>query len=109
VFFIPVSNKRQRYIGFKLESESNTQIEKKDLFKEIQKICRKKYHRYTIDMGLRLIRFDGTGGIIKCNHIEKDKTISILNSIKRIESHNVKIETLYTSGTIKSLNKKIKK
>jgi RNase P/RNase MRP subunit POP5 len=59
-------------------------------------------------MGLRLIKFDGTIGIIKCNHIEKENTISLLNSVEHIKSKDVKIKTLYTSGTIKSLNKRIR-
>jgi RNase P/RNase MRP subunit POP5 len=108
VYNIPKTNKRQRYIGFKLISESDESIDKKDLFNEIQKMCRNKYNKYSTDMGLRLIRFDGMFGIIKCNHIEKENTISLLNSIGHIKSKYVKIETLYTSGTIKSLNKRIK-
>ena len=52
-------------------------------------------------MGLRLIRFDGKKGIIKCNHIEKENTIELLKSIK-----NVNIKPIGTSGTIKALQKK---
>ena len=48
-----------------------------------------------------LIRYDGKKGIIKCNHIEKENTIKLLTSIKK-----VKIETVGTSGTIKSLIQK---
>ena len=59
-------------------------------------------------MGLKLIRFDGFWGIIKCKHIEKDKTISLLNSIINIKSNPVKVQTLGTSGTIKTLIKKHK-
>jgi len=58
------------------------------------------------DMGIYLVRFDGEQGIVKCNHTEKENTIKLLNSIKQISSSNVKIETLGTSGTIKSLIKK---
>ncbi len=57
-------------------------------------------------MGIRLIRFNGVNGIIRCNHIEKDSTIKLLNSIKMISSKKVMIETLGTSGTIKALTKK---
>ena len=102
------TNNRQRYIGFKLISESKESIKNKDLFSEIQKLCRTKYDRYCTDMGLRLIRFDGIFGIMKCNHVEKENTISLLNSLEHINSVDVKIETLCTSGTIKSLIKRIK-
>ena len=57
-------------------------------------------------MGLYVVRFDGEKGIVKCNHTEKDNTIDLLRSIDEISLKKVKIETLGTSGTIKSLNKK---
>ena len=57
-------------------------------------------------MGIYLTRFDGTKGIVKCNHVEKENTIRLLKSISRISSHEVKIETIATSGTIKTLVEK---
>jgi len=42
-------------------------------------------------------------GIIRCNHLEKENTINLLRSIKSVSSKKVEIETLGTSGTIKSL------
>jgi RNase P/RNase MRP subunit POP5 len=57
-------------------------------------------------LGIFLIRFDQGKGIVKCNHIEKENTIKLLKSIKKISSNNVDIETLGTSGTIKTLIKK---
>jgi RNase P/RNase MRP subunit POP5 len=53
-----------------------------------------------------LIRFDGTTGIVKCKHTEKDNTIKLLNSIKNISSNKVSVETYGTSGTIKALIRK---
>ena len=57
-------------------------------------------------MGIYLTRFDGRKGIVKCNHIDKDNTINLLTSIGNIYSHKIKIKTLGTSGTIKSLIRK---
>ena len=57
-------------------------------------------------MGIRLIRFDGIIGIIKCNHTEKENTNKLLHSIKKISSNKVSVETLSTSGTIKTLIRK---
>ena len=54
-------------------------------------------------MGIYLIRFDGNMGIIKCNNMNKDETIKILKSIKKISSNNMELKTLGTSGTIKGL------
>ena len=53
-----------------------------------------------------MVRFDGIKGIVKCNHIEKENTIKLLKSIKKISSNKVNIETLGTSGTIKALIRK---
>ena len=58
------------------------------------------------EIGLRLIRFDGKNGIIKCHHIQKDNVIKLLKSIKNISSHEVIIKTIGTSGTIKKLIQK---
>lgn len=59
-----------------------------------------------MEMGLYLFRFDGSKGILKCNHIEKEHAIRILESIKKISSKTVSIETIATSGTLKSLIRK---
>jgi RNase P/RNase MRP subunit POP5 len=57
-------------------------------------------------MGLYVVRFNGEKGIVKCNHIEKENTIKLLNSIEKISSYKVSIQTVGTSGTIKSLLRK---
>jgi RNase P/RNase MRP subunit POP5 len=64
------------------------------------------YNRTCKEMGLFLIRFDGITGIIKCNHIEKDNAINLLKNIRNIGLFKIEIETLGTSGSIKSLIKK---
>ena len=50
-------------------------------------------------MGLYVIRFNGEKGIVKCNHVEKENTIKLLNSIEKISSYKVNIQTVGTSGT----------
>lgn len=57
-------------------------------------------------MGIRLIKFDGYKGVLKCNHVEKENTIKLLKSINKVSSHKVEMETIGTSGTIKALMKK---
>ncbi len=57
-------------------------------------------------MGLYVVRFNGEKGIVKCNHVEKENTIKLLNSIEKISSYKVNIQTVGTSGTIKSLLRK---
>jgi len=73
---------------------------------EIKIQCEKLFKNNYKKFGIYLIRFNGEQGIVKCNHVEKEKTIKLLQSIKKISSNKVKIETLGTSGTIKSLVKK---
>jgi len=50
-------------------------------------------------MGIKIIKFDKQKGIIRCNHLEKENAIKLLNSINQIN-------TIGTSGTIKALTKK---
>ncbi len=74
---------------------------------EIQ--CQSLFNKNCKDLGIYLIRLNQKYGIVKCNHIEKEKTIKLMKSIKKIDLAEVKIETLGTSGTIKTLvNKHIK-
>ena len=58
------------------------------------------------DLEIHLIRFNGKSGIIKCAHTEKEKIIELLNSINMIGRYHVNIQTVATSGTIKTLIKK---
>ena len=58
------------------------------------------------DFEAYLTRFDGKQGIVRCNHLDKDTVITLICSIKNISDNPVKIKTLGTSGTIKSLVKK---
>lgn len=98
-------NRRQRYIGFIVTS--NYQIPtKSDFQKEIIRQCRLIFNKECKEMGIMLIRFNGSQGIIKCNHFEKEKVIILLESVKKIASQIVKIDTVATSGTIRSLTNK---
>ena len=104
---IIVKNSRHRYIYFIVKS-SNKQfnIEKSELNNEIRLQCKKLFNKNCESMGIRLISFNGKKGIIKCIHTEKEYTIKLLNSIKKISLNEIEIETITTSGTIKTLIKK---
>jgi len=73
---------------------------------EIRSHCNTLVNKNCREMGLYLVRFNGKQGIVRCKHLEKDNTIQLLQSIQTVSKKNVKIETLGTSGTIKSLIKK---
>lgn len=56
------------------------------------------------NLGLYLIKYNEKGmGIIKCKHTEKEKTIKLLSDIKIIGDTKININTVATSGTIKTL------
>ena len=102
-----MKKKRHRYVGFKISlPSSESRINKKDVIYTVRDCCKNIFNKDCREMGIRVIRFDGSKGIVKCNHIEKDNTIKLLKSINNISSHKVKIETVGTSGTIKSLLRK---
>jgi len=96
-----------RYIGFEVNSSENTlEIDKSDFIFEMKQICLKLFNKNYHEFGIYLVRFDGKKGIVKCKHTEKENIIKLLKSIKKISSFDVDINTLGTSGTIKSLIKK---
>ena len=76
------------------------------MISEIRKKCRTLFNKDCAEMRVYLIRFDGETGIVRCGHIEKENTIKLLRSITAISDKDVIIETVGTSGTIKSLIKK---
>jgi len=76
------------------------------LIHAIRNKCSELFNEKCKKMGIFLVRFDGNKGILRCRHIEKENAIKILNSIEKIKSKKISIQTVGTSGTIKSLNKK---
>jgi RNase P/RNase MRP subunit POP5 len=107
VLRIVKEGKRHRYIGFIIKQPSEkVYIDKSEIINEIKEQCKHVFNKGYDEMNLRLIRFDGTKGILKCSHIEKENAIKLLKSIKKISSKKVEIETVGTSGTIKALIKK---
>lgn len=50
----------------------------------------------------RLTRFDGTYGILRTTHRDRDELLRVLKEPRRIGSKEVRIETLRTSGTIRA-------
>jgi len=98
--------RRRRYVGFTIKKDTKVPILKKDIINEIrensEKVCKKKFR----EMSLFLIRFNGMQGIVRCKHTEKENTIKLLKKIDEIKDEKVVIDTIATSGTIKSLIKK---
>jgi len=109
VYIIVIKNNRHRYIYFIVEpTDKQFIIEKFQIINEIRQQCKILFNKNCESMGIRLIIFDGKKGIIKCNHTEKENTIKLLISIKKIFLYDVFVKTISTSGTIKTLIEKYK-
>ena len=106
-FFIIKEGKRKRYIGFVINTKNDEKIDKKELISEIKNQCKKMFDIDYKNFGLYLIKYNDKGmGIIKCNHTEKENTIKLLSNIKKIGNIKININTVATSGTIKTLIRK---
>lgn len=81
---------RKRYILF----ETNEEIKMEDFIKEIRKF--KEINPWVIYLKNKI-------GILRVRHLFKEKAINILNSMNKINGKDIKIRTIKTSGTIKSL------
>lgn len=49
----------------------------------------------------RLTRFDGTFGILRTTHRDRDELLRVLKDPRRIGDKEVRVETLATSGTLR--------
>jgi len=105
VYIIIKGDRRWRYIGFVVKTLDKN-LNKSEMLREIRRQCKFIFNKDCREMGIRLIRFDGAAGILKCNHLEKENAIILLKSIKKIGSNDVEVATIATSGTIRSLIKK---
>lgn len=105
VYNIIKGNRRQRYIAF-IVKKFGKNLDRSILLDEIRNTCHQLLNKDFKEMGIRLIRFNDSTGIIKCNHLEKENTILMLKSIKKLGTKKVEIEPIGTSGTIRSLIKK---
>ncbi|MGB9881495.1 MAG: hypothetical protein ACPLM9_03475 [Methanomassiliicoccales archaeon] len=86
---------RRRYIAFRIKGNEKISLE------ELETLLKKSYAGYLTRIP-KIIEFNGNYGIIRCSNLEKERAIEMLNHIE-IERGCCKIETLKTSGTLKSL------
>lgn len=68
--------------------------------------CESLYDTTCATYGIYLTRFKNNIGIVRCYHTEKERTITLLTSITSVHQNEVTIETIGTSGTIRSLIRK---
>jgi RNase P/RNase MRP subunit POP5 len=51
---------------------------------------------------LWLVHFENNIGVVRCSHTMKERVIDLLNGIRSISGKEVQVETIGTTGTIKS-------
>ncbi len=110
---------RKRYIIFKLNS--NSIITKRDFIYTLNNLMNMYYPYRIMDPNSSenedsnqflnfpwVILVKNNYGLVRCHHLDKAKTIKLLCSINMIgnSKNPVKIETLGTTGTIRSARKK---
>lgn len=98
---------RPRYILFNIKAD-----EALFPFQRKQMITALRSKGYTLfgcplkEKDIYLTRFNGKKGVVRCKHTEKEATITLLRSITQLADQSVIIQTIATSGTIKTLLRK---
>jgi RNase P/RNase MRP subunit POP5 len=111
VYTILKDTRRHRYISFRVALVGeNLPLTRTELIQALRQQTHDLFSKTTKELGLWVVQFDGTTGIIKCNQKEKEHTIQLLHSLKNIGSKSVSFTTYATSGTIRGIiNKKLKR
>ncbi len=104
---MPGKNKktRKRYIAFKIHASRT--ITRKEFIAAIRSSVSDRNSWDRIKPWLTT--FEDNCGILRCTHIAKDEALLLLSSIDVVgrERIPIKVETIYTSGTIKKAKGKI--
>ena len=103
---ISVRGSRHRYIGFTIKSDEIVSIQRNVFIDMLKRQCRSLFQLRCNDLGVRLIRFSGNQGIVKCFHDKKTMVVELLDSIKSINGVTISVDTVGCSGTISSLIRK---
>jgi RNase P/RNase MRP subunit POP5 len=106
---LPVRASKRRYLAFLLNSKAH--INPKSVYEVISKSINKLYGlKGIMDSNLKLIEYDEVSktGILRCNHIFLRSLRASLAMITDFDSIPASVHVIKTSGTIKSLKKKLK-
>ncbi len=100
-------SRRYRYVSFHIQyRDTGFLASTSQLIQELRQQATILFSKTLKDLGVWVIQFDGTNGIIKCHYMEKEQLIRLLKSIQNIGHTTVTITTSSTSGTIKASLKK---
>jgi RNase P/RNase MRP subunit POP5 len=87
---------RRRYIAFEVISEGPVDP------MELKRTIRSETSRLGIEVP-KLIQYENKRGIVRCGHTDKETVIQLLQEIEEIDHKRVRVRSLLTSGTIKTL------
>lgn len=97
---------RKRYIAFKLISEES--VEEKAIADAMVRNLTNLFGEVSaVECGLKLEKFDGEKGIVRCNLEALDRVMIAMTLVDRIGEKNVGIITLGISGSLRGCNKKL--
>ena len=104
MYSIVKGSRRYRYIGFqvKIKGKQNA-FSESDFIHTLRQQAHEVCSKDAKELGLWLIRFNGTQGIIKCNYQEKEHVMQLLIQLKNVGATPVRITTHACSGTIRGL------
>ncbi len=96
---------RRRYIAFRIETHSTRFFSRDDVISAMHRTAAGMEERIKTP---HLTVFDAPRGIgvVRVKHTDKGKAIELLNSVNSIGGREVKVVTLRTSGTIKTLRER---
>lgn len=101
----PSQKPKKRYVLFELKSSSNFS------FKELSNglwlaIINAVGKEEALSLGFQLVKFGSGKGIFKCKREKCEKAKKIICSARQIAGKKASIQTLATSGTIRTLKEK---
>jgi len=95
-----IPGERWRYIAFAIESDGA--VQRGDFLSALMMNARGS----AMGSSFRITVFEGDFGILKVPHTLKDEAIRVLQSVDRVKGTACSVNTLRTSGTIKTLKQK---
>ena len=92
---------RWRYIAFSIRG---CDLQRADFLNALMANARES----PLGGSFRITVFEGDFGILKVPHTLKEEAIRVLKSVDRVKGVECSVDTLLTSGTIKTLKQKYK-
>jgi ribonuclease P/MRP protein subunit POP5 len=106
---LPASlRKRKRYIVFNVDSEDD--FTKNELSSAIWREALSLFgDAETSDLGIALLEFDGSQGLLRCNHDSVESVRAVLASLRGVKRTRAVLHVLGVSGTVKAAIEKFKR